>query len=228
MKKFSIKNLGLAGLFCALSLPIYGYAASVESDVADYLKDKNPQSISEYPAAFTDVFDKHAPIIQESTLSTTVYYFNEADNHSKEDLGELAKYAVIAAIAKARSDGNEDDLAAFITDAVCGSFKGGLHAAYKQVTSADATVRAAYQAALDEGVEPAYASTAVTRGVDTCLEQRLDNDVAMVIGGIVGNYLAPYQAYLPPTLGSGDVNLLRKNTQNFPGFDTDTCVSNCL
>jgi hypothetical protein len=218
MKKCSIKNLGLVGLFCAMALPATGFSASVESNVKEYMKDKDPQSITEYRDAFSSVFDKYTPIIKETTQAIMLYFFGEADDHSQQDIKVLANYAVTAAIVKARSDGNEDDLAAYITDAVCGSFKGGLHAAYRQVTSAGNTVEGALQAAIDSGIKPDYASTAVTRGIDTCLQQRLENDVAIILGQKVGNYIAPYQAYLPHTRRSGDPEVV----------DPPICVSNCL
>ncbi|MFW2439076.1 MAG: hypothetical protein ACN4GR_06865 [Arenicellales bacterium] len=236
MKSSILKKSAFAGIFCALVLP--AAAASVDSDVEDFLQDKNPQSIADYPEAFTEVYEKHAPVIKESTLATVVYYFTETDEHSSEDIVQLTNQAVSAAIAISRSDGDEDDLASNITDAVCGTFKGGIHAAYKQVTSAGKAVEGGLQAALDAGVEPDYAATAVTRGIDTCLQQRLDNDVALIvgttIGGIMGNigiaynYIAPYPAYLPPTLGSGDVDLFKRPITDFPGEDRQVCVSNCI
>ena len=47
---------------------------------------------------------------------------------------------------------------------------------------------------------------------------------------LVGLHPQPgdYQAYLPPTLGSGDVDLYRRQDTYFPGTDTSVCVSNCI
>ncbi|GMR06702.1 MAG: hypothetical protein BMS9Abin25_1321 [Gammaproteobacteria bacterium] len=224
----------LAGAVFIALLPATGIAASVENDVKEYLQDKNPSAITEYPEAFKEVYERHAPVIKESTLATVVYYFSESDKQSLQDISILANQAVTAAISKSRSDGDEDDLASYITGAVCGSFRGGIHAAYKQVTSAGQAVEGGLQAALDAGVNPDFAATAVTRGIDTCLQERLENDVAIIIDGIVGSkvqgfgYIAPYPAYLPPTQGSGDVDLFRRPHTDSTGSDTNTCVSNCI
>lgn len=234
MKNFILKKAALTGLVCALSLPVTGLADSVESDVESYLEGKNPQSLSNYPAVFTGVYGQHAPMIKESTQITVLHYFNEADSHSYEDIAILTGLAVTAAIAEARSDGDEGDLEQYITDAVCGAFKGGLQAAYKQVGSEAKTVEGALNAALDAGVQPNSAAAAVVRGIDACLEERLEYAVAPVIGATVGqilgatgvsySYIAPYQSYLPPEFGTGDPQYFADR----PGFDTEVCVSNCI
>jgi len=238
MKNLNLKNLALTGLICALFLPATGFA-SVEADVKAYLEGKNPQSISDYPPAFSGVYENYVPLIKESTQVTVIYYFSEADVHTYEDIATLTGYAVTAAIAESRKDGNEDDLAAFITDAVCGSFKGGLRAAYKQVASAENVVKGGLTAALDAGVPPDFAATAVSRGIDSCMEEKLEYEVALVLGqvmsGILGarnlayNYKTPYTSYLPPGLKSGPAEILPKPYPHFPGEDDpEVCVSNCI
>jgi hypothetical protein len=234
MKSRLLLHILLVGTVSVLSSPITGLAASVESDVKDFLQGKDPKIITQSSETFDEVYSKHSPVIKESTLATVVFYFTEADAQTLEDIRILAQHAVTAAVAASRSDGDEDDLAGFITDAVCGAFAGGIHAAYKQVTSAGQAVEGGLKAAIDAGVKPDYAATAVTRGIDTCLQERLENDVILVLGSIVGtyvpgySYIAPYQAYLPPTLGSGDTDLINKPETDFPGPDTDICVSNCI
>jgi hypothetical protein len=235
MKAVANRRNSIAGHLCtyifALAMPVLGFADSVEDDITAYLKDKNPQSISDYAGAFGDIYGKHAPVIKESTLFTVQYYFSEADESGQQDINTLAYQAVTAAIESAKSDGNEDDLAAFITDAVCGAFQGGIHAAYKQVTSAGNAVEGGLQAALDAGIEPGYAGTAVTRGVDTCLQERLENAVALVIAQAMGDsysYVAPVQAYLPPTQGSGGIELFDDPPAYRPPNRTSLCVSNCI
>ncbi|GBE08558.1 hypothetical protein BMS3Bbin11_01062 [bacterium BMS3Bbin11] len=234
MKDRLFLNILLAGAGFVAILPVAGITASVESEVKEYMQEKNPRSITEYPEVFKEVYKKYAPAIEGSTLATVVYYFSESDKQTLKDISMLANQAVTAAISNSRSDTDEDDLSSYITGAVCGSFRGSIRAAYKQATSAGQTVEGGLQAALDSGVKPDYAATAVIRGIDTCLQGRLENDVISIIGGIVGSkvpgfgYIAPYQAYLPPTLGAGDVDLFRRPPTDFPGPDTDICVSNCI
>lgn len=232
MKNCLSLNILLAGAGFVAILPVAGIAASIESNVKEYMQDKNPRVITGYPEAFKEVYEKYAPAIQESTLATVMYYFSESNKRTVKDISILANQAVTAAISRSRSDG--DDLASYIAGAVCGSFRGGIYAAYKQVTSAGQAVEGGLQAALDAGVKPDYAATAVTRGIDACLQERLENDVISIIGGIIGSkvpgygYIAPYQAYLPPSLGAGDVDLFRKPPTDYLGPDTDICVSNCI
>jgi len=234
MKNLILKNVVFTGLVSVLLVPAAGFADSIESDVKSYLEGKNPQSLSDYPPVFTGVYGNHAPLIKESTQITVLHYFNEADSHDYEDIATLTGQAVTAVIAEARSDGNEDDLVQFITDAVCGSFKAGLQAAYKQVGTESRIVEGGLKAALAAGVQPDNAATAVIRGIDACLQERLNFAVAPAIGSTVGqilgatgvsySYIAPYQAYLPPEFGSGDTQYFADR----PGFDTNVCVSNCI
>lgn len=234
MKNLFLNNLAFTGLICALFFSAAGFAASVESDVKAYLDGKDPQSLSDYPTVFTGIYGNHAPLIKESTQITVLHYFNEANIHSYEDIATLTGQAVTAAIAEARSDGDESDLAQYITDAVCGSFKGGMQAAYKQVGTEVKAVEGGLKAALTAGVQPDNAATAVIRGIDACLQERLEFVVAPAIGATVGEilgaagvsyrYIAPYQAYLPPELGSGDTQYFSDR----PSFDTNVCVSNCI
>ncbi len=227
MKGRKFQQFLLSGVVFIAFLPAIAMAGAVEDDVRDFLQNKDPKLIAEQPDTFEEVYKKHAPVIKESTLATVIYYFSASDDATFEDIAVLAKQAVTAAVVTARSDGDEGDIVGYITDAVCGSFRGGIHAAYKQATSAGKAVEGGLQAAIDAGVDPDFAATAVTRGIDTCLQERLDNDVILAIGRIVGNYQAPYQAYLPPTLLSGDIDP-RRPPADFIGPDTDICVSNCI
>ena len=67
------------------------------------------------------------------------------------------------------------------------------------MTSAGQAVEGGLQATLLAGVEPDFAATVVTRGIDTCLEERLENDVRIIIGDREGT-----------------------------GSDINVCVSNCI
>ncbi len=234
MKNIILKNIALTVLICALFIPVVAFSDSVESDAKSYLDGKNPQALSDYPPVFTSVYEDHAPLIKESTQVTVIHYFNETDKGNYEDIATLTGQAVTAAIAEARSDGNENDLTQYITDAVCGSFQGSLRSAYKEVSSETKVVEGGLKAALNAGVQPDSAATAVVRGIDACLQKRLDYAVAPAIGATVGEilgatgvsyrYIAPYQAYLPPVFGAGETQYFSDR----PGFDTEVCISNCI
>ena len=135
MKNVIIRNAGLAGLLCAMILPVMSYADSVENDVKAYLEDKKPQSLVEYQPVFVDIHGKHSPVIKESTQVTVLYYFTKAKDPQVDDIITLANQAVTSAIARADEEkaaaekaGEEvgDRRGFYITDAVCGSFKGSI------------------------------------------------------------------------------------------------------
>jgi len=118
-----------------------------------------------------------------------MYFFTAADDPQTQDIMSLTNIAVISAIAQADAEmsqakvmgvDEEDNRGIYISEAVCGSFKGAIGSAFKQVTSAGQAVEGGLQATLIAGVDPDFASTVVTRGIDTCLEERLENDVRII------------------------------------------------
>ena len=144
MKKTSVRKAALVVL-PVLFLLAPGLHASVESDVKSYLDENKPTSLSDYPGVFTDVYGKHAPKIKESTQVSILYYFTVAENPQIDDVITLTNQAVTSAIVKAdqekatadqAGEEGEDRRGFYITDAVCGSFRGALASAYKQTTAA--------------------------------------------------------------------------------------------
>ena len=237
MKKYSVKNIGLAGLLVLL-MPVIGFAASIESDVKTYLQENKPEGLDNYPPVFEHVYSKHAPVIKESTYVTVLYYFTTADDPKIDDEIVLASNAVTSAIAKAdaemaeakaKGEEVEDRRGFYITDAVCGAFKGALSAAYKQTTAAWKAVEGSMKAALASGVEPSLAATVVSRGIDTCLDEKLSYEVWMYVQhglntglsgtGATFSYLAPSSAYLSPA---------GLNREYYPVFENEVCVENCV
>ena len=237
MKNMIIRNTGLAGLLCVMILPVTSLADSVQSDVKAYLEDKKPQSLDDSPPVFVHVHSKHAPAITESTHVTVLYYFTEADEPQIDDVIMLTNQAVTSAIARAEEEkvvaekADEDRRGFYITDAVCGSFKGALGSAYKQTTAAWKAVEGGMQATLAAGIEPAFAATVVSRGIDACLNEKLNYEVWMYVQhglntglsgtGVTFSYLASTGAYLLPPGMNGEID-------TFPQFDTEVCVENCV
>ena len=208
MKNPLLKKLALTGLICVFFLPIPGYAGPETGDMKAYLEEKNPTSLGEYPSIFEYLYDKHTSALKEATQLTVMYFFTAADDPTLNDILSLTNIAVISAIAQADAElaqaevlGEEgqDNRGVYISEAVCGSVNGALGSSYKQVTSAGQAVEGGLEAAITAGVDPDYAATVVTRGIDTCLEERLENDVRIIIG-------------------DGEL----------PGSDTSVCVSNCI
>jgi hypothetical protein len=208
MKNQLLKKLAITGLICVFLLPIKGHAGPETSSMKAYLEEKNPKTLGEYPSIFEYLYDKHTSALKEATQLTVMYFFTAADEPQLNDILSLTNIAVIAAIAQADAElaqaevlGEEqkDNRGLYISEAVCGSFKGALGSSYKQVTSAGQAVEGGLQAALTTGIDPDFAATVVTRGIDTCLEERLENDVRIIIG-------------------DGEL----------PGSDTSVCVSNCI
>jgi hypothetical protein len=143
-----------------------------------------------------------------------------------------AEDAVTAAIASANAEGGSTEglRSTYITDAVCGAFKAALDASYKQTTAAWKTVEGGMKAALASGVEPSLAATVVSRGIDACLEEKLEYKVWMFVQhglnmglagtGVSYSYIAPTSAYMSPAgLGTG---IFR-----YPVFENNVCVENC-
>ena len=181
----------LAGAVFAAFLPGAGIAASDSetSSMKAYLEEKNPKSLGEYAPVFEYLYEKHTNVIKEATQLTVMYFFTAADDPQTQDIMSLTNIAVISAIAQADAEmsqakvlGEEeqDNRGIYISEAVCGSFKGAIGSAYKQVTSAGQAVEGGLQATVFAGVDPDFASTVVTRGIDTCLEERLENDVRII------------------------------------------------
>lgn len=237
MKKHSVKNIALAGLLTLM--PVTGFAASVESDVKSYLQENKPEGLDNYPQVFDFVYSRHAPVIKESTFVTVIYYFTTAEDPKIDDEIVLASQAVTSAIAKAEAEmaearaNNEqveDRRGLYITDAVCGVFKGAIRSAFKQTTSAWKAVEGSLKAALAAGVEPNLAATVVSRGIDTCLDEKLEYEVWMYVqhglnAGLSGtgttfSYLAPYSAYRSPAGTNAEIF-------NTPIFENEICVKNC-
>jgi hypothetical protein len=209
MKGRLFLHLLLAGAVFAAFLPGTGIAASSSetSSMRAYLNEKNPKSLGEYASIFEYLYDKHTTVIKEATQLTVMYFFSAADDPQTHDIMSLTNIAVISAIAQADAEmsrakvlgeDEQDNRGIYISEAVCGSFKGAIGSAYKQVTSAGKAVEGGLQATLLAGVDPDFASTVVTRGIDTCLEERLENDVRII----------------------GD--------REGPGSDIYVCVSNCI
>ena len=239
MEKYSVQNCCLAGLL-VLFMPVIGFAASVESDVKSYLQENNPEGLGDYLPVFEHVHSKHAPVIKESTYVTVQYYFATADDPKIDDEIVLAGNAVTSAIAradaemaeaKAKGEEVESQRSSYITDAVCGAFRGAIRAAYKQTTASWKAVEGSVKAALAAGVEPSVAATVITRGIDTCLDEKLDYEVWMYVQhglniglsgtGVTYSYLAPYNAYLSPAGPN-------RGAFNFPVFENEVCVANCV
>ena len=151
MKRYSIKKCARAVL-PVLLITATGLHASVESDVKSYLQANNPDGLNNYPGVFEYVYSEHAPVIKESTYATVLHYYDNNDSELDHQV-KLANLAVAAAIAKANAemasnDNNEDKRGFYVTDAVCGAFKGSLSASFKQTTAAWKTVEGAMQAAI--------------------------------------------------------------------------------
>lgn len=208
MKNRFLKKLALTGLISVFFLPAPGYAGPETGSMKAYLEEKNPKSLSEYTSVFEYLYNKHTAVIKEATQLTVMYFFSAADNPQLNDIMSLTNIAVISAIAQADAEmsqakvlGEEgkDKRGLYISEAVCGSFKGAIGSAYKQVTSAGQAVEGGLQATRIAGVDPDYAATVVTRGIDSCLEERLENDVRMIVGD-----------------------------REVPESDTNVCVSNCI
>ena len=192
MKDRLFLHILLAGAFFVSLLPVTGMAASSSetNSMRAYLEEKNPTSLGEYANIFEYLYDKHTTVIKEATQLSVMYFFSAADDPQLNDIMSLTNIAVISAIAQAdaemsqakvQGEDAQDNRGIYISEAVCGSFKGALGSAYKQVTSANQAVEGGLQAASLAGVDEDFASTVVTRGIDSCLEERLENDVRLLI-----------------------------------------------
>jgi len=191
MKGRLFLHILLTGAFFVVFLPGTGIAASSEtSSMKAYLEEKNPKSLDDYPSIFEYLYDKHTTAIKEATQLSVLYFFSAADDPQTQDIMSLTNIAVISAIAQAdaemsqakvQGEDGKDNRGIYISEAVCGSFKGALGSAYKQVTSANQAVEGGLQATRLAGVDEGFASTVVTRGIDSCLEERLENDVRLLI-----------------------------------------------
>lgn len=223
-----------------LLMPVIGFGASVEADVKTYLQENKADGLDSYPLVFEHVYNQHAPLIKESTYVTVLYYLTTVDDPKVDDLILLASNAVASVIAKAdaemaeakaKDEKIEDRRSFYITDAVCGAFKGALSAPYKQTTAAWKAVEGSMKAALAAGVVPSLAASVVSRGIDTCLDEKLDYEVWMYVQhglntglagtGVTFSYIAPSSAYLSPAGVKGEVF-------NYPVFENDVCVANCV
>lgn len=192
MKGRLFQYILLAGAFFAALLPVAVIAApsSETNSMLGYLEEKNPTSLGEYANIFEYLYDKHTTVIKEATQLSVMYFFSAADDPQLNDIMSLTNIAVISAIAQADAEmaqakvlgeDEQDNRGIYISEAVCGSFKGAIGSAYKQVTSAGQAVEGGIQATRLAGLDPEFASTVVTRGIDTCLEERLENDVRLII-----------------------------------------------
>ena len=192
MKGRQFLHILLAGAFSVVFIPATGIAASSSetSSMKAYLEEQNPKSLDEYASIFEYLYDNHTAVIKEATQLTVLYFFSAADEPQTQDIMSLTNIAVISAIAQAdaemsqatvQGEDGQDNRGIYISEAVCGSFKGALGSAYKQVTSANQAVEGGLQAASLAGVDEGFASTVVTRGIDSCLEERLENDVRLLI-----------------------------------------------
>ena len=192
MKGRLFQYILLAGAFFAALLPVAVIAASSSetNSMLGYLEEKNPTSLGEYANIFEYLYDKHTTVIKEATQLSVMYFFSAADDPQLNDIMSLTNIAVISAIAQADAEmaqaevlgeDEQDNRGIYISEAVCGSFKGAIGSAYKQVTSAGQAVEGGIQATRLAGLDPEFASTVVTRGIDTCLEERLENDVRLII-----------------------------------------------
>jgi hypothetical protein len=192
MKGRQFLHILLAGAFSVVFIPATGIAASSSetSSMKAYLEEQNPKSLDEYASIFEYLYDNHTAVIKEATQLTVLYFFSAADEPQTQDIMSLTNIAVISAIAQAdaemsqatvQGEDGQDNRGIYISEAVCGSFKGALGSAYKQVTSANQAVEGGLQAASLAGVDEDFASTVVTRGIDSCLEERLENDVRLLI-----------------------------------------------
>ena len=191
MKDRLFLHILLAGAFFVSLLPVTVIAASSSetNSMRAYLEEKNPTSLGEYATIFEYLYDKHTTVIKEATQLTVMYFFSAADDPQTQDIMSLTNIAVISAIAQADAEmaqakvlgeDEQDNRGIYISEAVCGSFKGAIGSAYKQVTSAGQAVEGGLQATLLAGLDPEFASTVVTRGIDTCLEERLENDIRII------------------------------------------------
>jgi len=192
MKGRQFLHILLAGAFSVVFIPATGIAASSSetSSMKAYLEEQNPKSLDEYASIFEYLYDNHTAVIKEATQLTVLYFFSAADEPQTQDIMSLTNIAVISAIAQAdaemsqatvQGEDGQDNRGIYISEAVCGSFKGALGSAYKQVTSANQAVEGGLQATRLAGVDEDFASTVVTRGIDSCLEERLENDVRLLI-----------------------------------------------
>jgi len=192
MKGRQFLHILLAGAFSVVFIPATGIAASSSetSSMKAYLEEQNPKSLDEYASIFEYLYDNHTAVIKEATQLTVLYFFSAADEPQTQDIMSLTNIAVISAIAQAdaemsqatvQGEDGQDNRGIYISEAVCGSFKGALGSAYKQVTSANQAVEGGLQATRLAGVDEGFASTVVTRGIDSCLEERLENDVRLLI-----------------------------------------------
>jgi len=192
MKDRLFLHILLAGAFFVSLLPVTVIAASSSetNSMRAYLEEKNPKSLGEYTSIFKYLYENHTTVIKEATQLTVMYFFSAADDPQTNDIMSLTNIAVISAIAQADAEmaqakvlgeDEQDNRGIYISEAVCGSFKGAIGSAYKQVTSAGQAVEGGMQATLLAGLDPEFASTVVTRGIDTCLEERLENDVRLII-----------------------------------------------
>jgi len=192
MKGRLFQYILLAGAFFAAMHPVAGIAASSSetTSMRAYLEEKNPTSLGEYANIFEYLYDKHTTVIKEATQLSVMYFFSAADDPQLNDIMSLTNIAVISAIAQADAEmaqakvlgeDEQDNRGIYISEAVCGSFKGAIGSAYKQVTSAGQAVEGGMQATLLAGLDQDFASTVVTRGIDTCLEERLENDVRIIV-----------------------------------------------
>lgn len=121
-------------------------------------------------------------------------------------------------------------MTARIADAACRGFQAGLDVAFQQATSAYHTVIGGLKAAQAGGVDLSVAGTAIGSGIESCLDTKLDAEVAgsllSAMAGIAasGNarvgFAPSYSAYKQPLILEGYPEL--------PDLDTDVCVSNCI
>jgi hypothetical protein len=162
MKNLLLKKSAIFILIFAIFQPMPGYA-DVVSDVKAYLEERNPQSLGEYLSVFAYIYDEHAPAIKESTQTAVLYYFGSIEDPKLDDIITLANYAVTSAIAradaeiaiaKATDEEGKDKRGFYMTDAVCGSYKGALGAAYQNSTASWKTVEGGIKGALATGAAP--------------------------------------------------------------------------
>lgn len=174
-----------------------------------------------------------------------------AELNTPTDIEALARSNVGNALSSAGDDPSEG-----VADAACATFQAGLDVAFEQATSAYYTVLGGMAAASSAGADLQVVATAIGKGIEGCLNTRLDYEVAVAISQAFQEYMAGSSdagadtagagtpsgspgleftptatAYNPPVPiapTSGVRGQQRGGGGGSPGFDTDVCVSNCI
>ncbi|MGV6826195.1 MAG: hypothetical protein ACWA5Q_04390 [bacterium] len=139
-----------------------------------------------------------------------------------ESIEALSHYYTSAAVTIITDSAGKGD---GISDVVCRAFKAGIKSPHSQATSAQYAIRGATDPSQTSSIGKGPSIQAVVRGIETCLDYKLDYEVAMVIVEYIGDqgfdFPPDFTAYKPPSPTHGD-------PFGNPDINFVPCVSNCI